>query len=458
MSDNHNTRRNFIRNSLLGAFSLGAVPDFLFAQHYLSLNEKKFSPGAMKDDGEPVRVAFVCHKYFILSHADVIGTKLFTGFPTDDGMLKPAIKVVSMHIAQVKDNDIGVRIAEMNKVPLYPTVAEALTLGGEKLAVDGVIYVGEHGDYPYNRLGQKLYPRLNFLEQIFRVFDASGRSVPLFTDKALSYSWLDSMWIYNRAKELNVTMMAGSSAPYWWRNPILEHPIGTKITEAVAIGYSTLDAYGFHVVEILQCMVERRAGGETGVVRVEGLEGNDVWKVMDSGKISEELVEAACNKIKSKASGSMRELVKKPAAVIIEYKDGTRGVCLMLNEYVNQGWGYAAKADGKTVATQFVYDETTPVYAAFSYLDLNIQQLMTTGKPPVPIERNLLTSCVIDMGIRSVAEGKALNTPFLDISYNVEGYKPIRPTLTWPQGQSLGPWPPQGYEFIIPERFRRINK
>ena len=127
----------------------------------------------------------------------------------------------------------------------------------------------------------------------------------------------------------------------------------------------------------------------------------------------------------------------------------------MLDEYVNEGWAYAAKAGGKTVATAFVYDQTTPVYAAFSYLDLNIQKLMLTGKPPVPIERNLLTSCIIDFAIRSAVEGKVKKTPMLDIVYNVEGYEPIRPTLTGPGGQSLGPWPPQGYEFIIPDRFKK---
>ena len=129
-----------------------------------------------------------------------IGTKLFLGIPTDDGMVAPQIKIVSVYIEQVGANDTGIKIAGMNDTPVYPTVEEALTLGGDKLAVDAVIYIGEHGEYPYNRLGMKLYPRMNYLERIFRVFDASNRSVPVFTDKALSYSWLDSKWIYDRAK------------------------------------------------------------------------------------------------------------------------------------------------------------------------------------------------------------------------------------------------------------------
>ena len=183
--------------------------------------------------------------------------------------------------------------------------------------------------------------------------------------------------------------------------------------------------------------------------------GNDVWAAIDSGRISQELVDAACDSIKNKRSGSMRDLVKNPSGVIIHYNDGTKGACLMLDEYVNQGWAYAAKADGKTVAAEFVFDIYHAYSAVWSYLDLNIERLIKTGKPPVPTERNLLTSCVIDMALRSVNEGKIKQTPFLDIVYNVEGYEPIRPTGTEPTGQSLGPWPPKGYEFTIPERFKK---
>ena len=454
-SGKNNPRRDFIKKSLITAATLSTSPGLIFGKAgYIDPINRESAQMLSNQDGL-VTVAFICNTYSNSSHEDVIGTKLFLGIPTDDGMVKPKVKIVSMWIDQIGANDTGVRIGKMNGAVMYPSIAEALCLGGDKLAVDGVVFIGEHGDYKRNRLGEKMFPRMNFLEQIFRVFDASDKSVPLYTDKAFSYSWLDSMWIYNRGKELNVPMMAGSVLPYCWRDPALEHPIGIKITEAVAIGYHTLDAYGFHVVEILQCMVERRAGGETGVASVEGLQGKDVWDAIDSGKISLKLVNAACDKIKGKATGSMRDLVKKPSAIVVRYNDGTKGAMLMLNEYVHEGWAYAALANGKTVATEFVLDQTTPVYAAFSYLDLNIQKLMVTGKPPVPIERNLLTSCVIDIAIRSVVEGKIKKTPFLNIVYNVEGYDPIRPTRTEPTGQSLGPWPPKGYEYIIPDRFKK---
>ncbi|NQV76255.1 MAG: hypothetical protein HQ491_09415 [Bacteroidetes bacterium] len=449
---NYNPRRDFIKKSVFTAAGMSIIPGFVLGKDGdITSITKQLSRALAGQDGIK-KVAFITHIYRNSAHADVIGTKLFLGIPSDDGMVAPQVKIVSVFIEQVGANDTGIRISAMNDTSVYPTVEEALTLGGDKLAVDAVIYVGEHGEYPYNRLGMKLYPRMNYLERIFRVFDASNRSVPVFTDKALSYSWLDSKWIYDRAKELNVPLMAGSSLPYCWRDKPLVHPIGVKIKEAVAIGYASLDAYGFHVTEILQCMVERRAGGETGVKSVEGLKGDDVWKAIDSGKISQKLVDAACDTIQDKETGNMREIVPTPYAVIVNYADGTKGTIMMLDKYVKTGWAYSANTSKGIVATEFVLSGG-PTYAHFSYLALNIQKFIISG-PTAPIERNLLTSGIIDMGIRSLTEGKVKETPFLNIKYSAAGYQSIRPTAPRPIGQSIAPFHPKEYEFMIPDAFK----
>ena len=87
----------------------------------------------------------------------------------------------------------------------------------------------------------------------------------VFSDKHLSYDWSDATWMYDRARELGVPFMAGSSLPVTRRVPELEHEIGTPIEEALEIGFinsykTGLDSYGFHGLEALQCMVERRSG------------------------------------------------------------------------------------------------------------------------------------------------------------------------------------------------------
>ena len=135
------------------------------------------------------------------------------------------------------------------------------------------------------------------MEQICGVFAKSRRVVPVYNDKHLSYNWHDAKWMYDRTKELGIPFMSGSSLPLGWRNPWLEYELETQVEEALAIGFSGLDIYGFHTLETLQCMVERRTGGETGVTAVSCLEGDAVWQAARDGLWPRELAEAACNPI-----------------------------------------------------------------------------------------------------------------------------------------------------------------
>ena len=169
-------------------------------------------------EAEVKKIALIATCYYPNSHADAIATKFFAGFPSDDGLVPPRVRIVSMYIDQPQEDDLGHKVAEKFNVPIHSTIDEALTLGGKELAVDGVLYIGEHGRYARSRLGAHMYPHLDHLEQVFRVFDASNRVVPVFCDKHLAYSWLDSKWIYDRARELGVPMMAGSS-PWSWPRP-----------------------------------------------------------------------------------------------------------------------------------------------------------------------------------------------------------------------------------------------
>ncbi len=149
-----------------------------------------------------------------------------------------------------------------------------------KLAVDGVLLIGEHGDYPLDARGRKLYPRRRFFEEVVKVFRASKRSVPVFNDKHLAYNWADAKWMYDQSKELGFPMMAGSSVPVTWRKPDLQPERGIEWERALALGYghpSYAEAVGYHTLEALQVVTERRKGGETGVRAVQYLEGKDAW-------------------------------------------------------------------------------------------------------------------------------------------------------------------------------------
>ena len=393
---------------------------------------------------EPLKIAAIITEYRPNSHADVVVTKFLKGFPTDEGLIAPRTQVVSMYVDQVPDNDLSRGLSAAFNVPIYPSIVKALTLGGDQLAVDGVILIGEHGDYAWNEKAQHLYPRKYFMEQICGVFATSGRSVPIFNDKHLSYNWHDAKWMYDRAAQLKVPFMAGSSLPLGWRSPWLEHPLGTPIQEAVAIGFSGLDIYGFHTLETLQCMVERRGNGqggqgETGVDAVTCLEGQAVWDAAAAGLWSYDLAAAACAAIEKRPAGTMEEHCPNPAVFLVEYRDGFRGAALMLSGYV-EDLAYAARVNGEILATEF-YLAPGPPHAHFSYLSLNMEEMFVTGQPSYPVERTLLTTGILETALDSRYQGHVrLETPHLAVAYQPAAQVPWRPRGRRPRSPALQPF------------------
>ena len=181
------------------------------------------------------RIAAIVTEYFDGSHADVIVTKYLKGFPTDDGFQVPRVDLVSMYIDQPTERDIGHAMARDYDVPVFPSILTALTLGGEELAVDGVLLIGEHGEYAWNEKEQQLFPRKYFLEQICGVMATSERSVPVFNDKHLSWKWEWAKEMVDISRELDFPFMAGSSLPVTWRMPAVDLPRGQNVNELVGL-------------------------------------------------------------------------------------------------------------------------------------------------------------------------------------------------------------------------------
>jgi len=385
-----------------------------------------------------LRVAAIITIYHPKSHADVIVTKFMKGMSTDEGFFPPEVDLVSLYIDHVLENDIGVGLAEQHDIPIYPSIRRALHAGANELNVDAVLLVGEHGDYPWNERNRHMYPRRHFFEQIAGVFSESGRVVPVFNDKHFAYDFRDAQWMWDRAAELGIPLMAGSSLPLSWRSPWLEHQKETPIEEALAVGYGGIEAYGYHTIETLQCMVERRKGGETGVVSVQCLEGDEVWKARDKGLWAADLADAACAAIADKPEGKMEDHTTEPALFLIEHVDGLKSAILMLNGYVHD-WSYAARIDGQIQATEFYLQNEGP-FSHFGYLSRNVQQFFQTGKAPYPPERTLLVTGVIDAAMNSRFEDhRLIETPYLNIPYQSYDKMPIRPKGTRPIGVCLDP-------------------
>jgi len=377
------------------------------------------------------KVAAVVTEYRHWSHADVIVGKILEGYHHDGGA-GPNLRLVSMYVDQFPAKDLARDLAKKHGFTIYDSIGKALTLGGKSLAVDGVICVGEHGDYPTNARGQILYPRRRFFEEVCKVFEASKKSVPVFSDKHLAAEWKDAKWMYDRARQLFVPFLAGSSVPVTWRRPELKLPKDCELTEAVQIGYGPFEAYGFHALEGLQCMAERRKGGETGVKAVQCLQGEAMWKALDAGQWSKKLLEASSERVPAHAKGDYRELTAKDrqgGLFLIEYRDGFRGAVAIMNGWMHEsdggGFTFAGQIKGqeKPAATLFFVQNMDP-FGHFIYLLKAIDSMMQTGHAPYPVERTLLTTGILDAVMISAAEkNRRVETPHLEkIAYKPTDY------------------------------------
>lgn len=367
----------------------------------------------------PKRIAAVVTEYRHNSHADVIVGKYLDGYRQNGQPPRPRSRIVSMYTDQVPKNDMSRAKAKEHNIPIYPTIWETLTLGGaDRLAVDGVLFIGEHGNYPYNEKGQHLYPRYKLFLEITDVFRGTGKSVPVYSDKHLSYSWYQAKRMVEISRELKFPMMAGSSIPVAYRPEGVDLEWGAKAKHAVSIFYADPDAYGFHLLEGLQCMVERRQGGETGVAAVQYIEKQAMWDWVAQTPWAEKLLNAALAKGVTRKPGDIRQLGKEDYAFRVWYRDGLEAAAFMTNG-IAQDAATAVEVEGRAepVAT-LMWLEEGPPFQHFACLVQAIEKMFETGRPTYPVERTLLTSGVLEAVLTSKFEnGKRLETPHLAVRY-----------------------------------------
>jgi hypothetical protein len=364
--------------------------------------------------GEPRPVAAVITEWRKNSHADVILGRILE--PEAWGHRSPfALRLTAIYADQFPPNDLCRTLCERHGVPIFPTVLGAVGVGTRTVPVEGVIIVGEHGQYASNSLRQRLYPRRRLFDEVVHAFRVLGRRVPVFSDKHLSYDWLFARWMYDLARHEGIPLMAGSSLPVAWRVPPIGLPIGTEFARALAVGYGDLDAYGFHALEMLQCMVERRAGGETGVASVRALSGAAVWAAADSGLWPRDLLDAlepARRTVNPKAR-AVRPL-PGDTLYLIRYTDGLEAAVAMLNS-VGSCFGFSCQRRGAVEpdATVFDLEDKTP-FGHFGYLLRAVERMVHTGHASYPVERTLLTTGVLSALLQSRAEGgTTIATPHL---------------------------------------------
>jgi hypothetical protein len=383
--------------------------------------------------GEPSRrprVAVIYTVLYFRSHAfnfleNFLRPLLFNG-----KLVQSPVDVVSLYADQIaQEGDMTQDVVRRYKLTLGKRIEDALTLGTKALAVDGVLLIGEHGNYPENDLGQREYPRKRFFDEIVEVMRRSNRFVPIFNDKHLSYRWDWAREMYDTAQKLRIPLMAGSSVPLAQRRPELEIPAGAVFEEAVSVHSGPFESYDFHGLEVLQSMVEARKGGEAGIASIEFLQGDALFKAAQQGRWSRSLADTALRLAFDDKLPDLRRPVdgELPHALLVTYRDGWKATVLKVGRRTNR-WLFACKLAGeqRPRATSF-YVGPWGNRNLFMALSHAIQQFIVRRVSPYPIERTLLTTGIVEAAARSRAEdGRRITTPNLHIAYRPRDYRAYR--------------------------------
>jgi len=382
-----------------------------------------------------LRVALLATEVRRHSHAQHFIDRLVEGYGWEGKHYRPGIDLVSLYVDQFPIGDLARDRSRRHGVPIYPTVAEALTLGGSKLAVDGVVIIAEHGEYPRNEKGQTLYPRFKFFKETIRVFEQSGRSVPVFNDKHLSTTWAECEEMVRDSRRLEFAFLAGSSLPVTWRVPSVELPWGMDLEESVCVCYGGVDSYDFHGLETAQCMSERRGLGETGIRSVWALRGTKMWDELGKRSSTQDLVMAALARSHTVRPPDgygylpptwdhLRKTCPEAVGYFIEHRDGLRTSMFMMNGLV-QDFTYAGRERGRGTVISCQMHLPMPGHISttadfFNPLVRHIETTVVKRKPVYPPERTLLTSGMTLAAVESLHRGQVpVATPEMAVTYDV---------------------------------------
>ena len=223
--------------------------------------------------------------------------------------------------------------------------------------------------------------------------------------------------MYDWSRELDFPLMAGSSVSVTFRRPELDYPLGAEFEDALMVGNGWVSDGGiFHDLEVLQCFVERRKGGENGVRSVQYIQGDEVWRAAEQGRWSRELMRAALSRAERLGPGRPED-VKQPVACLLEYNDGCRAAIVALGGLVNE-YLAAFRVKGRPAVDSTLCYVPPENSNNFSMLVHGIAQMYNTGKPSHPVERTLLTTGALSYLMESAYQGhKRLETPMLKVSY-----------------------------------------
>lgn len=371
-----------------------------------------------------MKVAILTPVYWPNCSAHWMTRKILRGW-REDGGAGPDMELVAVALGDEAYRSVAE--GACRGIPVVSTIAEA-TLSGLALAVDGILLCCGQGRFERNGKGQHLLPHAAYWHEIQQSFFLGGAVCPVFSANLIASTWDDAKLICDRAQTYSIPLLSGSCYPLSYRDNDL--PVGATVSQAVAISSShagnreDFEHFAKHSLESLQCQLERRAGGETGVVAVACFAGSDLWQKFDQRSGPKSALESTLSRLPQTKGGDYRAATAanpQAAVIAIEYADGTRAAVLQADGFNDAKFErdiiLAIQTGAGPVRIRNHVDPGFPELHYAAQLKA-VEQFFQTGVSPVPVERTLLCNGILDAAMRSRAAGGArVTTPELAIAY-----------------------------------------
>lgn len=364
--------------------------------------------------GSPARrpIAVLGTVYRPLSCLYHLAGRFLHGAVRDGRSWLPDHFIQSLWVEQSPENDLSRGICKKFGIQRARSIPDALLRGG-KLAVNGVLIVAEHGNYPRNDRGQVLYPRAAMFRQVVAAFQTAGATAPVFVARQLSHRFEEAVEMVETAAKHAIPLMAGSAFSSIRTTPPRSAVGDSPIGDLLMAGCGPLESFGFDAMEWMHSMLARSFGRCPGIVSVRCRSGSDVWAAGDRGEWAWPLLHEALAHAQSANLGDVRDNVGSiampgmpatpPIGITVEFANGTRGTGLLLNGHLQENVAALQHQDGRRFSCRIDTSPTPGLHHLNDHV-AEIDQFVLRGQSPRPIAADLMCTGALERIMQSHAE------------------------------------------------------
>lgn len=351
------------------------------------------------------RLAVLATAFFPASHADVILSRWKCALPNDHawGFTGARSEIASLFVEQ-NSGSLRDEYCQKNAVYAAHDIKDALTLGTGTLAVDGVILIGEHGQFPIDERGVTRYPRKEYFDQILEIFDQSGKVVPIFNDKHFSWNPAWAQEMADRAVEKSIPLLGGSTLSFC-RLPAFHISPLTRPVEMLSLFYCGVEVYGYHSIEGALRVLETVKGAQSGIISLEVAKRDAVWRRVHTDTLLQRLFHAALAAALSPPDGPRPAPCAEPVLLTFEHTDHSRNHFLYLENAIKDFTIALSDRGGRISSSRYVLGNSENHFAHFATLNSVIDEFMIRREPPIPTGRCLLATKMIAAAMDALHEG-----------------------------------------------------